>query len=97
MASIAEYPPALWPRPRQSPVGSKSRSVVRRNRRTHVRTDVPGWSTSSPAVCCRYRQRCLFAAETVGDCGSVRKVYRDGDVATPCDPTRLGSHRRSRS
>lgn len=102
MASIAEYPLALWPRPRQRPVESKApascaatvaRTSARRSRRWLVHQFASG--VLSPHL--GYRQRCLFAAETVGDRGSVRKVYRDGDVATPYDPTRLGSHRRSRS
>ena len=42
--------------------------------------------TLSPYL--NYHHPCLFPTEVVGDDGKVRKVYRDADLATPCEKLR---------
>ena len=79
-------------RPRRSNdnalVESKNASVVRRNLgREHIPAAfaplVHEFASAVLSPHLNYHRPCLFAAETVGQDGRVRKVYRDRDVATP--------------
>ena len=79
-------------RPRRSNdnalVESKNASVVRRSLgREHIPAEfaplVHEFASGVLSPHLNYHRPCLFASETVGEDGKVRKVYRDRDVATP--------------
>ena len=81
-------------RPRRSNdnalVESKNGSVVRRHLgHAHIPARfaplVHEFASGTLSPCLNYHHPCQFAAEAVGEDGKVRKVYRDADLATPCE------------